>query len=169
MFKRIILFLFFLDFNWGQCDPNNDGQLNEMDIIENVNCIIDNCFDGSQCDFNSDGYLDIFDICATVDCIQSGCWQSEDLSSLHSSINLIDIPEGTFVMGETEADYQGPPGSYDAYVHTVTLTSFQISETEITNEQYAHFLNAAYYNGLVEVQLETASGSDSQLHLRQPA
>ena len=51
MFKRIILFLFFLDFNWGQCDPNNDGQLNEMDIIENVNCIIDNCFDGSQCDF----------------------------------------------------------------------------------------------------------------------
>ena len=115
MFKRIILFLFFLDFNWGQCDPNNDGQLNEMDIIENVNCIIDNCFDGSQCDFNSDGYLDIFDICATVDCIQSGCWQSEDLSSLHSSINLIDIPEGTFTMGETEADYQGPPGSYDAY------------------------------------------------------
>ena len=70
MFKRMILFLFFLDFNWGQCDPNNDGQLNEMDIIEHVNCIIDNCFDGSQCDFNSDGYLDIFDICATVDCIQ---------------------------------------------------------------------------------------------------
>ena len=158
MFKRIILFLFFLDFNWGQCDPNNDGQLNEMDIIENVNCIIDNCFDGSQCDFNSDGYLDIFDICATVDCIQSGCWQSEDLSSLHSSINLINIPEGTFTMGETEAEYQGPPGSYDAYVHTVTLTSFQISETEITNEQYAHYLNAAYYNGLVEVQLETAPG-----------
>jgi formylglycine-generating enzyme required for sulfatase activity len=61
-------------------------------------------------------------------------------------------------MGEDEADYQGSPGSYDAYVHTVTLSSFQLTETEITNEQYAHFLNGAYYTGLVEVQLETDPG-----------
>ena len=61
-------------------------------------------------------------------------------------------------MGEDEAEYQGPPGSYDAYEHTVTLSSFQLTETEITNEQYAHFLNGAYYNGLVEVQLETDPG-----------
>ena len=83
---------------------------------------------------------------------------SEDLSALHSSIVFKDIPEGTFTMGEAETNYQGPPGSYDAYIHTVTLSAFQMSETEITNEQYAHFLNGAYYNGLVEVQLEINPG-----------
>jgi len=63
-------------------------------------------------------------------------------------------------MGEPETEFQGPPGSYDAFVHTVTLSTFQMSETEITNEQYAQFLNAAYENGLVEVHLETGPGPD---------
>ncbi|SVC16571.1 uncharacterized protein METZ01_LOCUS269425, partial [marine metagenome] len=148
----------FIGLAWGQCDFNSDGQLDSLDIEDEVNCILENCFDDSQCDFNSDGTVDVFDICATVDCIVSNCWQGEDLSSLHSSIVFKDIPAGTFTMGEAEESYQGPPGSYDAYVHTVTLSSFQFSETEITNDQYAHFLNGAYTNGLVEVQLETNPG-----------
>ena len=64
---------------WGQCDFNSDGQLDSLDILDEVNCILENCFDGSQCDFNGDGYLDIFDICLTVDCIITGCWQEENL------------------------------------------------------------------------------------------
>ena len=156
--NSITLFLLVIGLVWGQCDSNSDGQLDSLDIVDEVNCILENCFDGSQCDFNGDGYLDIFDICSTVDCIIIGCWQEEDLFTLHSSITFKDIPAGTFTMGEDEADYQGPPGSYDAYVHTVTLSSFQLTETEITNEQYAHFLNGAYYTGLVEVQLETDPG-----------
>jgi len=156
--NSITLFLLVIGLAWGQCDSNSDGQLDSLDIVDEVNCILENCFDGSQCDFNGDGYLDIFDICSTVDCIIIGCWQEEDLFTLHSSITFKDIPAGTFTMGEDEADYQGPPGSYDAYVHTVTLSSFQLTETEITNEQYAHFLNGAYYTGLVEVQLETDPG-----------
>ncbi len=158
MMNSITLFLLVIGLAWGQCDSNSDGQLDSLDIVDEVNCILENCFDGSQCDFNGDGYLDIFDICSTVDCIIIGCWQEEDLFTLHSSITFKDIPAGTFTMGEDEADYQGPPGSYDAYVHTVTLSSFQLTETEITNEQYAHFLNGAYYTGLVEVQLETDPG-----------
>ena len=156
--KPILSLVLFMGFSWGQCDFNGDGQLDSLDIEDEVNCILDDCFDDSQCDFNGDGTVDVFDICATVDCIVSNCWQGEDLSSLHSSIVFKDIPAGTFTMGEAEESHQGPPGSYDAYVHTVTLSSFQFSETEITNEQYAHFLNGAYYNGLVEVQLETNPG-----------
>ena len=158
--KVIILSALFIvtSIVWGQCDFNSDGQLDSLDIEGEVNCILEGCFDESQCDFNGDGYLDIFDICATVDCMISNCWQGEDLSVLHSSIVFKDIPAGTFTMGEAETNYQGPPGSYDAYIHTVVLSSFQMSETEINNEQYAHFLNGAYYNGLVEVQLETNPG-----------
>ena len=158
--KVIILSALFTltSFVRGQCDFNSDGQLDSLDIEGELNCILEGCFDESQCDFNGDGYLDIFDICATVDCMISNCWQGEDLSVLHSSIVFKDIPAGTFTMGEAETNYQGPPGSYDAYIHTVVLSAFQMSETEINNEQYAHFLNGAYYNGLVEVQLETNPG-----------
>ncbi|MDP6033812.1 MAG: SUMF1/EgtB/PvdO family nonheme iron enzyme, partial [Candidatus Marinimicrobia bacterium] len=69
-----------------------------------------------------------------------------------------DIPGGAFTMGESETDYQGPPGSYDAYLHTVILSSFQMSESEVTNEQYVHFLNGAFSSGLLEVQIETGPG-----------
>jgi len=61
-------------------------------------------------------------------------------------------------MGESENDYQGPPGSYDSYLHTVILSSFQISITEITNEQYTDFLNQAYSDQLIEVFIETNLG-----------
>ena len=39
---------------------------------------------------------------------------------------LVNIPGGTFIMGELESEYQGPPGSYDSYLHTVTLNPFQM-------------------------------------------
>ena len=82
MMNRITLFLLVIGLAWGQCDSNSDGQLDSLDIADEVNCILENCFDGSQCDFNGDGYLDIFDICSTVDCIIIGCWQEEDLFTL---------------------------------------------------------------------------------------
>ena len=159
--SRYITLLLFVGIVRGQCDFNNDGQLDSLDISDGVNCILVDCYNGSQCDFNNDGYINIFDICATVDCILSDCWQEEDLFTLHSSIIFKDIPGGTFTMGESESSYQGPPGSYDAYLHTVTLNPFQISETEITNEQYAHFLNGAFNAGLIEVQIETDPGPNS--------
>ena len=152
MIKRIIALLFFIGLAWGQCDFNGDGQIDSLDIVDEVNCMLANCDDGSQCDFNSDGFIDIFDIVETVDCIISDCWQEEDLFTLHSSIVFKDIPGGAFTMGESETDYQGPPGSYDAYLHTVILSSFQMSESEVTNEQYVHFLNGAFSSGLLELQ-----------------
>ncbi|MBT3895425.1 MAG: SUMF1/EgtB/PvdO family nonheme iron enzyme [Candidatus Marinimicrobia bacterium] len=74
---------------------------------------------------------------------------------------LVDIPGGEFSMGELEAEYLGPPGSYDAFVHIITLNSFQMSETEISNEQYAQFLNSAFLDNLIEVHIETGSGPDN--------
>ena len=74
---------------------------------------------------------------------------------------LVDIHGGTFTMGEPEADYQGPPGTYDAYEHSVTLNDFQMSETEISNSQFVQFLNSAYADGLLEVVTVTAPGPDN--------
>ncbi len=68
-------------------------------------------------------------------------------NELPTSIILKYIPSGTFTMGGTTAQN-------DASEVTVTLSAFQISEKEITNQQYIDFLNEAYADGWIEVTEE---------------
>ncbi len=88
-----------------------------------------------------------------------------------ASLELIDIPAGTFTMGSpaTEADRNA-----DETGHQVTLSAFKMSTYEISNAQYAKFLNAKSIgnNGLYaagqfpsEVLIYESSGSfDWGLH-----
>lgn len=56
-------------------------------------------------------------------------------TTVRPDIALVSIPGGTFAMGSANADGSAGP------VHTVTVSSFQISQYEITNAQYTAFLN----------------------------
>ncbi len=82
-----------------------------------------------------------------------------------SDIQTVNIPAGTFTMGSptTEVNHYS-----DETQHTVTLTAFRISKYEITNAQYADFLNAKGIgsNGLyAETLIYASSGSnDFGLH-----
>ncbi len=49
---------------------------------------------------------------------------------------FVDIPAGSFDMGADKEIY------WQKFVHTVTISAFKISKTEITNAQYCTFLNA---------------------------
>jgi formylglycine-generating enzyme required for sulfatase activity len=61
---------------------------------------------------------------------------------------FVDIPAGTFEMGDHDiAGYRNDQKP----VHAVTLDGFQMSQCEITNAQYAQFLNAAMAAGLIQV------------------
>ena len=68
--------------------------------------------------------------------------------TLSEKIVLINIEGGTFTMGGVTI--QG-----DAPKVTVSLTEFQISEKEITNEQYVEFLNNAYLDGWIKVSFQS--------------
>ena len=68
--------------------------------------------------------------------------------TLSEKIVLINIEGGTFTMGGVTI--QG-----DAPIVTVSLTEFQISEKEITNEQYVEFLNNAYLDGWIKVSFQS--------------
>ncbi len=48
---------------------------------------------------------------------------------------MVYVPGGTFQMGSDEDDSNEQP------VHTVTLDAFWIDQTEVTNAQFAAFLN----------------------------
>jgi formylglycine-generating enzyme required for sulfatase activity len=71
-------------------------------------------------------------------------------SDLPTSIKLIEIPTGTFTMG-------GSTKKGDAPTVSVTLSKFQISEKEITNQQYIDFLNKAYLDGWITVASQSTS------------
>jgi formylglycine-generating enzyme required for sulfatase activity len=61
------------------------------------------------------------------------------------NIVLKDIIGGTFIMGGNTSLNNSP-------VVNVTVSSFSMSEKEITNEQYLYFLNKAYSEGLIYVE-----------------
>jgi hypothetical protein len=48
--SRYITLLLYIGILRGQCDFNNDGQLDSLDISEGVNCILVNCYNGTQSD-----------------------------------------------------------------------------------------------------------------------
>jgi len=56
-------------------------------------------------------------------------------------ITFVTIPSGTFQMGDETGDLSSECECKP--VHTVTLDSFEMSRYEITNEQYAIYLNTA--------------------------
>ena len=43
--KNLILIISIISFSWTQCDANNDGGLDVMDIIVQVNCILEECWE----------------------------------------------------------------------------------------------------------------------------
>lgn len=60
----------------------------------------------------------------------------DDVSSI--DIQKVNIPAGTFTMGSPENELDRDP---DETQHTVTISSFKMSKYEITNDQFANFLN----------------------------
>ena len=68
----------------------------------------------------------------------------ENNTTLPNSIIFKNIPSGTFLMGGTTIHNDAP-------IVSVTLSAFQISQKEITNNEYIDFLNSAYSNNWLTV------------------
>ena len=73
--------------------------------------------------------------------------------------DMITISSGTATLGMDPADFAAPP-PFDAPFHEASLSAFQMSACEVTNEQYVEFLNGALAAGLVEAIQVTQPGPD---------
>jgi formylglycine-generating enzyme required for sulfatase activity len=73
----------------------------------------------------------------------------------YQGITFVSIPGGTFQMGDEKGDLN----SDCLPVHTVTVSSFQMSETEITNAQYCEYLNAALKSGDIMSTSSSVTGA----------
>lgn len=54
-------------------------------------------------------------------------------------MQIVYVPAGEFLMGSTDADSDAH--GYEKPQHTVYLGAYWIDQTEVTNAQYAHFMN----------------------------
>jgi len=62
-------------------------------------------------------------------------------------MTFVNIPAGTFEMG----DHFGTGEEHERPVHTVSVNAFRLSKYEVTNAQYAEYLNSAMAEGLIKV------------------
>ena len=69
-------------------------------------------------------------------------------------ITFVTISGGTFQMG----DIENAGSSDEKPVHTVTLSSFEMSTTEITNAQYAAYLTSALESGDITATSSSVTG-----------
>ena len=84
-----------------------------------------------------------------IACSEEDCCVSEEVN-LPTTIVFKDVPSGTFTMGGTTTQNDAP-------IVSITMSSFKISEKEITNQEYVEFLNASYADGWVEVSEQETS------------
>jgi len=90
------------------------------------------------------------------DGIDQDCYGG-DLVTGPIGIQLVSILGGTFQMGDSFSEGY----SDELPVHTVTLSSFKMSKYEITNAQFAEFLNSAYPDQIKEVGGVIYAASDT--------
>ncbi len=69
-----------------------------------------------------------------------------------SSIELVTIPGGSFMMGDNEGSNDEKPA------HEVELSAFAIGKYEVTNEQYARYLTEAYAAGEILFESTLVTG-----------
>lgn len=69
--------------------------------------------------------------------------------TLPAGMAMVNIPAGSFTMGD--ANIRGPLAADHIPERTVTISAFQMSEAEVTVQQYVDFLNAAMTAGIIKV------------------
>ena len=89
-------------------------------------------------DVNQDNMVDIDDVTCLISYILNGTWPDEGPASETFTVNgvsftMIPVEGGTFTMGLTEGQVSDGQGN-NVTPHEVTLSSYYIAETEVTQE-----------------------------------
>jgi formylglycine-generating enzyme required for sulfatase activity len=79
--------------------------------------------------------------------------EAVEVPSLPAGIKMLGVPQGGFVMGNDDA--VGPLAAAHSPERVVYMSPFEMSEAEITVQQYVDFLNAASADGMIEIREDT--------------
>ena len=122
-------------------DVNGDGNVDISDVNDIVNMMLDFAPKTAEGDVNGDGNVDISDmnkiINIMLDFESSGPPAMTTYAVNGVSFNMVKVKGGTYIMGK------------DRGYHNVTLSSFSIGQTEVTQELWQAVMgkNPSFFNG----------------------
>lgn len=145
-------------------DVNLDGKV----TIEDVTCLIDYLLVGGnekQYDVNGDGKVSVEDVTELIDLLLvNDDSQDDDGNFIVNGVyfKMVEVEGGTFVMGAKNTE----PSSFtfEKPTHDVTLSTFRIGETEVTQELYSAIMgkNPSYNKSDSQNPVESVSWDDCQ-------
>ena len=152
-------------------DVNDDNYVTISDVTLLIDYLLGNpveSFNADNADTNRDGNINITDVSKLVDFLLSGTWPSEDPQRETYFVNgarftMVSVEGGTFMMGATAE--QGIDAVDDeSPVHQVTLSSYAIGETEVSQELWMAVMgsNPSTYTDGSNLPVENVSWYDCQ-------
>ena len=148
-------------------DVNSDGDVN----ISDVAALIDYLLSGNassvnlnSADVDLDGDVGISDVATLIDYLLGDHWPGERVYTVDGvSFTMIEVEGGTFTMGLTGTQLESEE-EWALPTHTVTLSSYNIGKTEVTQELWQAVMgyNPSAYPGDPNRPVESISWNDCQ-------
>ena len=148
-------------------DVNSDGDVN----ISDVAALIDYLLSGNassvnlnSADVDLDGDVGISDVATLIDYLLGDHWPGERVYTVDGvSFTMIEVEGGTFTMGLTGTQSESEE-EWALPTHTVTLSSYNIGKTEVTQELWQAVMgyNPSAYPGDPNRPVESISWNDCQ-------
>lgn len=134
------------------CDVNCDGSVTAADVTAIYDILLGNSSNfEATADVNGDGNVTAADVTCVYDILLGNVILDNSVTEyevLGVRFKMVDVDGCTFAMGNP--NYQSSTGTYDeGPVHQVTLSSFEIGQTEVTQELWQAIMgyNPSYYSG----------------------
>lgn len=148
-------------------DVNSDGYVNISDVTKLIDSLLSDDpegFNTDKADTNRDGRINISDVTMLIDYLLGGIDLNPPLIETFTvngvSFNMVEVQGGTFMMG---APYDDNDASvWEKPAHQVTLTSYYIGETEVTQALWVAVMdsNPSYFTINLNNPVESISWND---------
>ena len=134
-------------------DVDGDGSVGIGDVTVMIDYLLDG--DASRInepntEVNGDGSITIDDVTCLIDYLLSGSWPSpaapatEEFTVNGVTFTMVTVEGGTFQMGATAEQGTTDPQEDEYPVHEVTLSTYSIGQTEVTQELWKAVMITCY-------------------------
>ncbi len=146
-----------------QGDINGDNKVDIADVNAVINMMLGKSAQTAAGDINGDGSVDIADVNAVINLMLGKTNQEVQTYTVNGvTFKMVAVEGGTFTMGAT-AEQGNDVGSDEKPTHQVTLSSYYIGQTEVTQELWQAVMgsNPSKFKGVYK-PVEQVSCDDCQ-------
>lgn len=151
-------------------DINGDNEVDVSDVTLLIGCILgaENDVEPTIADVDRDGAIDVSDVTMLISYILGNYVfppEPQEFTIDDVTFTMIPVEGGTFNMGAT-AEQGNDANDRELPVHEVTLSSYYIASTEVTQEFWQAVMgnNPSYFKG-AQLPVENVSWEDCQLFI----